>query len=82
MSELSWGPASALAARDCRAYFWTALRPIEISAAYRLGHAGLAAPIPPLFSCPPCDTPPVCARFTLMMPWADVVRLLGGNVRA
>ena len=29
-----------------------------------------------------CDTPPVCARFTLMMPWADVVRLLGGEVRA
>jgi putative SOS response-associated peptidase YedK len=24
----------------------------------------------------------VCARFTLMMPWAEVVRLLGGNVRA
>ncbi len=30
----------------------------------------------------PCDTPPVCARFTLMMPWADLVRLLGGDVRA
>ena len=33
-------------------------------------------------SAAPCDTPPVCARFTLMMPWADLVRLLGGDVRA
>jgi putative SOS response-associated peptidase YedK len=24
----------------------------------------------------------MCARFTLMMPWAEVVRLLGGNIRA
>lgn len=24
----------------------------------------------------------MCARFTLMHPWADVVRLLGGNIRA
>jgi putative SOS response-associated peptidase YedK len=24
----------------------------------------------------------MCARFTLMHPWAEVVRLLGGNIRA
>jgi hypothetical protein len=24
----------------------------------------------------------MCARFNLMRPWADVVRLLGGNIRA
>jgi len=29
-----------------------------------------------------CNTPGVCARFTLMMPWADVVRLLRGDIRA
>ena len=36
----------------------------------------------PVIPAAPCNTPTVCARFTLMMPWADLVRLLGGDVRA